>query len=340
MTRYSSLNWASHLEAAEYGQGLHDAISQFLRCCLLRWLEYLSASNELATAAVSLSRALSAVTVSAYPTPFVPSNAVQLEQNWADEESAFGQLGPLLQDSRQFVLMMFDCINEVPSEVHRSALMWLPESSLLRQYYSQDDGPPCIIKGLSNSWGATEQVYGVTGGVASVAFSPDGVRVACVLDDDTGGIWNTQTGEEEAGFCDSPVQSVAFLPDGVRVLSGTRSGHFLVWNVQTGDIELQVQTDAGVFARPVLSRDGRRIASRSGENKVQVWDAETGSEELRLDVYRVEEVAFSHDCTRIAARTNTFIGVWNAQSGTEELVIYLDTRVAISYDKNQECFYR
>ena len=64
---------------------------------------------------------------------------------------------------------------------------------------------------------------GHAGEVSSVAFSPDGQRLASASDDQTVKIWDSATGKElfalkgHAG----EVMSVAFSPDGQRLASGS-----------------------------------------------------------------------------------------------------------------------
>jgi WD40 repeat protein len=72
------------------------------------------------------------------------------------------------------------------------------------------------------------------GEVTSVAFSPDGQRIASALNDRTICVWNAITGEVVAGPFTGHIDlvlSVAFSPDGQRIASGSADFTIRVWDV-------------------------------------------------------------------------------------------------------------
>jgi WD40 repeat protein len=72
--------------------------------------------------------------------------------------------------------------------------------------------------------------------VWSVAFSPDGTRLATGSDDDHVRLWDVASGEEIArleGHTER-ISVVAFSPDGARLVSGSDDGTIRLWDVASG----------------------------------------------------------------------------------------------------------
>ncbi|MEV4105834.1 hypothetical protein AB0J42_36835, partial [Nonomuraea sp. NPDC049649] len=73
-----------------------------------------------------------------------------------------------------------------------------------------------------------------TGPVYSVAFNPDGTRLATASADGTVRIWNPATGRQiGTPLADhtGPVYSVAFNPDGTRLASAGEDRTVRIWDV-------------------------------------------------------------------------------------------------------------
>ena len=70
--------------------------------------------------------------------------------------------------------------------------------------------------------------------VVSMAFSPEGTRIACTTDDGTVTVWDAETGQETLVLKGHTgrVTSVAFNPDGKRIASGSWDGTVKVWDAQ------------------------------------------------------------------------------------------------------------
>jgi len=178
---------------------------------------------------------------------------------------------------------------------------------------------------------------GHTGGVTSVAFSPDGKRLASAGSGqiNTPGelkVWNAATGQETLtlkGHSDG-VTSVAFSPNGQRLSSASRDGTVKVWDAVTGQEALTVMGHTREVTSVAYSPDGTRLASASSDGTVKVWDAVTGQETLTLMGHTgaVNSVAFSPDGSRIAAasqdeadRLGWVVKVWDAATGRETLLL-------------------
>jgi WD40 repeat protein len=187
---------------------------------------------------------------------------------------------------------------------------------------------------------------GHTSSVTSVAFSPDGKRLASgsgVMG--TGGevkVWDAQTGKELLSIKHpgkSFLSTVAFSPDGKRLVSELwgnvfsgqlppgpgPGGGIMVWDAQTGQ-ELLSLKERGVYS-PAFSPDGKQLAYGSNPwevdtNKVKVRNAQTGKEILSLKGHTasVVRVVFSPDGKRLASASgDKTVKVWNAQTGQEIL---------------------
>lgn len=212
------------------------------------------------------------------------------------------------------------------------------------------------------------------GTVHSVAFSPDGKRIAAVrLYYTVGGdvkkhiatsfyntvkVWDAASGEEvltlklKGTATRSPDQSVAFSSDGKRIAAVVLGNTVKVWDAASGDevLTLKPNITKGSASRVhsvTFSPDGSRIAA-AHLGTITLWDSASGGEVLTLKPQIIKgrgmrffadgrTVAFSPDGNLIAAASgyNT-INVWDAVSGKEALTLkgYTDLITSISFSPN------
>jgi hypothetical protein len=146
---------------------------------------------------------------------------------------------------------------------------------------------------------------GHTGGVLSVAFSPDGKRLASASEDFTVKVWDLRTGQQIRSLEGhrGDVRSVAFSSDGKRLASASDDSTARVWDAQTGQELFTLRGHTYFVVSVCFSPDGQRLASGSGPasrtGQAIVWDAQTGQEVLTFNG-RVTSVAFSPDGQRLA----------------------------------------
>jgi WD40 repeat protein/tetratricopeptide (TPR) repeat protein len=188
---------------------------------------------------------------------------------------------------------------------------------------------------------------GPTNSVQSVAFSPDGTRLAGGGGEiDKPGavtVWDAQTGQQllDLKGHTGQVWSVAFSPDGKRLASASRDKTAKVWDTQTGKEVLALKGHTSEVVGVCFSPDGQRLASAGGDwrdmskpGELKVWDAQSGQQllDLKGHAHLVRSVAFSPDGRRIVSGSGKDVKVWDALTGQELLSFEGPAHVCFSPD--------
>ncbi|MEQ1839613.1 MAG: AAA family ATPase, partial [Verrucomicrobiales bacterium] len=163
---------------------------------------------------------------------------------------------------------------------------------------------------------------GHTRQVSSVAFSPDGTRLASGSEDQTVKLWDVMTGKAVAPLSGhtEDVTSVAFCPDGTQLASGSRDRTVKLWDVATGKEVVTLSGHMAWVNSVAFSPDGTRLASGSGDAKVKLWNVATGKESATLSGHNhwVTTVVFSSDGIRLASGSHDQTAkVWDVATGKE-----------------------
>ena len=160
---------------------------------------------------------------------------------------------------------------------------------------------------------------GHTGGVKSIAFSPDGKLIASGSWDKTVKVWDAETMEAKATLKGHSlwVDCVAWSPDGKRLASAGGDKTVRLWGFEGGHEKCILTWHLlGVYS-VAFSPDGKTIASASADKRVKVWNAETMEVKGTLTGHSdgVSSVAFSSDGKTIAtASADKTVKVWDSKT--------------------------
>jgi WD40 repeat protein len=168
----------------------------------------------------------------------------------------------------------------------------------------------------------------LTGGVISVAWSPEGSRLLTTATDGVARVWDARTGEallKLAGHEADLILSAAWSPDGTRILTFGQDGSAKVWDASTGEALLTFSEHNPYSAS--WSPDGSLIVTTDvfGDlGSAKIWSAATG--EVLLDLFPegfafdVDAALWSPDGTRIVTFSGDKLGrIWDANTGEELL---------------------
>jgi WD40 repeat protein/serine/threonine protein kinase len=106
-----------------------------------------------------------------------------------------------------------------------------------------------------------------------LAFSPDGLRLAVAMWDQTGRIWDVRTGKPLVtlrGHKDK-VHAVAFSPNGQMLVTASEDTTVRVWVADSGEEYFTLRGHVGPVYSARFSRDGRFVVTASADGTARIW---------------------------------------------------------------------
>lgn len=171
-----------------------------------------------------------------------------------------------------------------------------------------------------NQWQCVKTLEEHSNNVVSIAFSPDGQKLASASWDEMIITWDVTKGKTEKVLRDHTdwVCSVSYSPDGRFVASASYDGTIKIWYLGTGDCIRTLSGHSSYVKFVVYSPDGQTLASSSYDRTINIWDAGTGKclRSLKGHTLEVWSIDFSPDGKQIASGSvDRTIKIWDVATG-------------------------
>ncbi|EPS29057.1 hypothetical protein PDE_04004 [Penicillium oxalicum 114-2] len=315
--KYACLYWVDHLRAGWCDDDEnHDSrngeyLCSFLRQKYLHWLEALSILR-------SLSQGIKAM--------------LKLEE-LLQEKGEHRALLDKIQDASRFIRYYRQGIESSPLQVYNAALIFSPTQSITRTIY-QIEKPGWILNSpvVDETWSSCLQTLeGHGDSIWSIAWSPDGSRLASASGDKTVRIWDPATGQPESsleGHSDS-VRTIAWSADGSRLASASFKKDVRIWDPTTGQLKSTLQGH-------IWSPDGSKLASVSDDKTVRIWNPATGECTSILEGHNnpATLIAWSPDGSRlVSASDDMTVTVWDSPTGSGTSTIGIHFSYFLQFDR-------
>jgi WD40 repeat protein len=161
--------------------------------------------------------------------------------------------------------------------------------------------------------------------VHSVAFSPDGSRLVCGLEDGSVRVLEVQTGDSVQSFKGhvGKVSSVAFSTCGKNIVSGGHDKTVRIWDVsfEPGSSQCVLKDHSKPVSAVCWSRTGDRVISGSEDKSVKIWDVSKQTcVATRYHTNWVTSVASSCDSLVASGSKDGRVNVYDTRNGNTQSI--------------------
>jgi len=172
---------------------------------------------------------------------------------------------------------------------------------------------------LTSSWERVQILYGHTGNVQRVAFSPGGDRIVSGSQDCTVRLWDVDTGSQlHVMGHTTEVNGIAYSPQGDLVASASDDWTVQLWDVVTGDCRKVLSGHTDDVLSVAFSPTETQVASSSTDCTIRLWSVETGMCSLVLlgHMDRIWGLSYSPQGDHIASGSHDkTVRIWDVESG-------------------------
>jgi WD40 repeat protein len=198
----------------------------------------------------------------------------------------------------------------------QTGAFWVPGSQRLLS----SDGSDRLISYDYSSGARSETPVDGFAQLISLAWSPDGTRLATGSERGAIFIWDGTSGRQMQVFSDprsrERLYKVAWSPDGKQIGS-IGSQTVWLWDAATGSPPRELKTSGGTLSDLAWSPDGSQLAALSFDGQLSLWNAHSLS---RLRTFSVNpysgDVAWSPDGKTLATAGNG-IFLWDPATGKQ-----------------------
>ncbi|KAL7792058.1 hypothetical protein V8C37DRAFT_381464 [Trichoderma ceciliae] len=252
--QYACMYWAHHLNLSNRSICDDDQTHQFLACHLLHWLEALTL----------MGRILESIYIT--------------DSLWRNLEHNNGRsISKLLKDTRRFILTNIGTFNKAPLQIYSSALIFIPENSVVRKLFEksipswlsslpriQSHWDPCLAT-LENRDISIVNVRVFPTGGKFVSNSMEGILK--IWDINTTSCVETHRG---ARFIWS--RSNEFSTDGKGLLYLSGDEVLQIMDTKTNSCIAEYIGHTSHITSAMFSATGHRLASASKDGTLRIWD--------------------------------------------------------------------